>query len=181
MSSAPEWLEPYLEDHPLQAGPLLTTVYDLTLSVGWIDTRITTLGEWVVLIGHKRPEDPLRAVLPLPIHTTSLRPSSLKTIFNALSKLDLSDLPPPFPPFAPSMDKLRETISVKSGLQTDTTPATSDTAITPAEETLVAASAPAAAQLDKETVYTAIVTPDSTVVYYKISKGIKKPADVPDE
>lgn len=35
--------------------------------------------------------------------------------------------------------------------------------------------------IDRETIYLAIVTSDSTVVYYKLSKGIKKPADIPDE
>lgn len=35
--------------------------------------------------------------------------------------------------------------------------------------------------IDRETIYLAIVTTDSTVVYYKLSKGIKKPADIPDE
>lgn len=36
-------------------------------------------------------------------------------------------------------------------------------------------------ELDAETLYLAITTTDSTVVYYKLSKGIKKPADIPDE
>jgi hypothetical protein len=35
--------------------------------------------------------------------------------------------------------------------------------------------------LDKETIYISIATPDSSVVYYKLTKGIKKPQDVPDE
>lgn len=38
-----------------------------------------------------------------------------------------------------------------------------------------------AAELDTEMIYLGIVTTDSTIVYYKLSKGIKKPADVPDE
>ena len=36
-------------------------------------------------------------------------------------------------------------------------------------------------ELDRQTIYMAIVATDSTVVYYKLSKGIKKPADIPDE
>jgi hypothetical protein len=36
-------------------------------------------------------------------------------------------------------------------------------------------------ELDKEMIYMGIVTSDSTVVYYKLTKGIKKPADIPDE
>jgi hypothetical protein len=34
---------------------------------------------------------------------------------------------------------------------------------------------------DTDTLYLAISTTDSSVVYYKLSKGIKKPADIPDE
>lgn len=36
-------------------------------------------------------------------------------------------------------------------------------------------------EIDKEMIYMAIVTSDSTVVYYRLSRGIKKPADIPDE
>ena len=36
-------------------------------------------------------------------------------------------------------------------------------------------------QLDREMIYVAIVASDSTTVYYKLSKGIKKPADIPDD
>ena len=36
-------------------------------------------------------------------------------------------------------------------------------------------------ELDKEMIYMGIVTSDSTVVYYKLTKGIRKPADIPDE
>lgn len=36
-------------------------------------------------------------------------------------------------------------------------------------------------EIEKETIYMGIVTTDSTVVYYKLTKGIKKPADIPDE
>ena len=35
--------------------------------------------------------------------------------------------------------------------------------------------------IDRGMIYIAIVTSDSTVVYYKLTKGIKKPADIPDE
>lgn len=35
--------------------------------------------------------------------------------------------------------------------------------------------------LDAETIYVAIGSPDSTIVYYKLSKGIRKPHDIPDE
>ncbi|WVF69785.1 hypothetical protein IAT40_004564 [Kwoniella sp. CBS 6097] len=191
MSNPPSFLVPFLERYPSQAGPLLTTVYDLTLAVGWIDTRITSLGGWVVLVGHKRKEDPLRAVLPLPMHTTSLKPSSLRSIFNALSTTSLDDLPEPFEPLAPTVDELREKLegsavavavapSEVEAADEDSSQAdrqhTSDQSQSTSSTTTTTTP-----ELDKETIYTAIVTPDSTVVYYKLSKGIKKPADIPDE
>ncbi|WVQ69283.1 uncharacterized protein L199_007500 [Kwoniella botswanensis] len=163
----PSFLLPYLDKYPIQASALLTTIYDLTLSVGWTDTRLLELGGWVALIGHKTKSDPLRAVIPLPIHTTSLKPSSLKSIFNALSSLSLENLPEPFEKLAPTMDDLKLTIHQQSS--TNEIP---DDQTVQAEEGSI---------LDQETIYTSIVTPDSTVVYYKISKGIKKPNDIPDE
>jgi hypothetical protein len=36
-------------------------------------------------------------------------------------------------------------------------------------------------EFDPDTLYVAIGTTDSTVVYYKLSRGIKKPHDIPDE
>ncbi len=36
-------------------------------------------------------------------------------------------------------------------------------------------------EIDKDMIYMAITNPDSTVVYYKLTRGIKKPADIPDE
>ena len=36
-------------------------------------------------------------------------------------------------------------------------------------------------EIDPETIYMAIATTDSTVVYYRLSRGIRKPADIPDE
>ncbi|WVW78423.1 hypothetical protein I302_100377 [Kwoniella bestiolae CBS 10118] len=162
----PSFLLPYLDSYPIQAGALLTTIYDLTLSVGWIDTRIIELGGWVALVGHKNKSDPLRAVIPLPIHSTSLKPSSLKSIFTSLSTLSIGDLPQPFEKMAPTMDDLRSTIEQHQQQQPVRGQEEEE-----GEEVI----------LDKETIYTSIVTPDSTVVYYKISKGIKKPSDIPDE
>jgi hypothetical protein len=90
----------------------------------------------------------MRLVVPLPLHTTSLTPTALKSIFKALSALSVFRLPPILP------SQLEGTPAGPS----DSKP-----------------------ELDKETIYLAIVSTDSTVVYYKLSKGIKKPADVPDE
>ncbi|WVQ76014.1 hypothetical protein IAR50_005650 [Cryptococcus sp. DSM 104548] len=174
----PDHLLPYLEKHPLQAGPLLTSVKDLSLSVGWTDLRIVSLtgeaSEWVVIIGHKRREDPLRAVLPLPIHTTSLRPSSLRAIFKAFESFDYDSLPPVMPPFAPTLDEMREQLGVQLpvNIEVHGKDEGAGEAVNTEAETR---------EFDKETLYTAIVTGDSTVVYYKIAKGIKKPHDIPDE
>ncbi|WWC59489.1 uncharacterized protein I303_102045 [Kwoniella dejecticola CBS 10117] len=182
--SPPSFLLPYLEKYPIQAGALLTTIYDLTLSVGWTDTRISELGGWVVLIGHKNKADPLRAVVPLPIHTTSLKPSSLKAIFSALKSTSLADVPGPFEKLAPTMDDLKAQIvqdqHPAKDIEVSTQPQDStDDQSMPTED--ADQDDEAKIDLDKETIYTSIVTPDSTVVYYKISKGIKKPSDIPDE
>ncbi|WWC86881.1 uncharacterized protein L201_001760 [Kwoniella dendrophila CBS 6074] len=184
-TTPPAFLLPYLEKYPIQAGALLNTIYDLTLSVGWIDTRLMELGGWVVLIGHKNKSDPLRAVLPLPIHTTSLKPSSLKSIFNALSKLEIENLEKPFQKLAPTIDDLKSQIQIQSSINEsqdlnmnindDTQMQMQDNQEENEKENQDQI------MLDKETIYTSIVTPDSTVVYYKISKGIKKPSDIPDE
>jgi hypothetical protein len=101
--------------------------------------------------------------LPLPLHTTSLRPSSLRAIFLALSDITPSSLPPPIPPVAPSLDELRRRVGRTADL------------VEAAEPEVVEV------EVDAETLYMAISTTDSSVVYYKITKGIKKPADIPDE
>lgn len=36
-------------------------------------------------------------------------------------------------------------------------------------------------EIDKATIYVSTVLPDSSIVYYKLSKGVKKPEDIPDE
>ncbi|WVQ83240.1 hypothetical protein IAT38_005379 [Cryptococcus sp. DSM 104549] len=183
MVPVPDSLAPVLANFPLQAGPLLTSAKDITLAVGWQDVRVVPLtgaaSDWVVLIGHKRPEDPLRAVIPLPMHTTSLHPSSLRVIFQALAELETASLPDPIPPFAPSMDELKE----KLGQKPEGAEGQEGTEEKPegTESEISGAGRVGGGELDKETVYLAIVTGDSTVVYYKLSKGIKKPADIPDE
>ena len=118
-------------------------------------------------------QDALRAVIPLPLHTTSLRPSSLKAIFSSLSSLTIEDLPEPVPLLAPDIAFLRRQVNESKGQEApieeeEEDEAKSDTAGNGSE-------------LDKEMIYMGIVTSDSTVVYYKLTKGIKKPADIPDE
>ena len=129
-------------------------------------------------------QDPLRAVLPLPLHTTSLHPSSLKAIFSALSTLQYADLPPVIEPLAPSVEQLRR-LAFKNSNQTSEG-STVDQQPSEAGEVEVEVKANAEAEnvsmdIDKDMIYMAIVTADSTVVYYRLSKGIKKPADIPDE
>ncbi|KIR43084.1 hypothetical protein I307_04220 [Cryptococcus deuterogattii 99/473] len=183
MAHIPEHLRPYLEKFPLQAGPLLTSIKDLSLSVGWCDLRIVPLSgdasEWVVMVGHKRKEDPLRAVLPLPLHTTSLRPSVLKAIFKELALIEVAPLTEPIPPFAPTLDELREQLSQ---IQVpEDAERTQEEEKGERERTQAGKPGEESEEFDRETIYMAIVTGDSTVVYYKLSKGIKKPADIPDE
>lgn len=138
-------------------------------------------------------QDNLRAVLPLPLHTTALKPSSLSSIFSALSTLDISSIPA-LPPLAPTLDSLRKELAIRRGDQLESEPDS-------ANRDGVSGSAPGnevqseslkrtedeekttqmQAELDTEMLYMAIVATDSTVVYYKLTKGIKKPADIPDE
>ncbi|KAK8847419.1 hypothetical protein IAR55_005277 [Kwoniella newhampshirensis] len=185
MSRPPAFLVPILERYPLQAGPLLTSLYDISLSVGWIDIRILQLEGWVVLLGHRRKEDPVRAVVPTPIHTTSLHPSSLKSIFSQLSRLDIENLPEIIPALAPTLDELRSRSNSKTNMGESHPDLSKDEKDDEAEagenDRVVEKTSDSESRIDRETLYLAIVTPDSTVVYYKLSKGIKKPADVPDE
>lgn len=121
-------------------------------------------------------QDPLRAVLPLPLHTTSLRPSDLKAIFNALFKLTSSDIPPVMTPPAPSVEELQAVIARNR----DTADHPADGADEKTDQAQVDAGR-VNGEIDAETIYMAIATTDSTVVYYRLSRGIKKPADIPDE
>lgn len=112
--------------------------------------------------------------MPLPLHTTSLKPSSLKSIFGALATLSFGDLPAPIPPLVPDMPSLRQELATRRG---------EDPPSRAVEEGGPSPPPPVSTnnEIDKEMVYMGIVTSDSTVVYYKLTKGIKKPADIPDE
>jgi hypothetical protein len=149
---------------------------------------------WCAIVGHKRQEvctglpprpvqlveadyqDALKAVVPLPLHTTSLKPSSLKSIFSSLAGMTISDLPASIPPLAPDVTTLRNQILAQKGQDTDTIEEEREE-----EEEGKAEKEITKQELDKEMIYMGIVTSDSTVVYYKLTKGIKKPADIPDE
>jgi hypothetical protein len=138
-------------------------------------------------------KDPLRVVLPLPLHTTSLRPSVLKTIFGALAELPLEGIPGPDELIVPTikevqreMDRRKDRAEAKEdGIDDD-----DDDDDDQHQDNVVSGRTKAEmkqhgtevqVQIDRSTLYLAIVTTDSTVVYYKLSKGIKKPADIPDE
>jgi hypothetical protein len=127
-------------------------------------------------------QDPLRAVLPLPLHTTSLRPSSLRQIFSAISTLSPSSLPPVVPAPAPSLQELRKRLDgdTPTSALTDAD-AGADAGEDRSSDIVTEALAEGANAFDTDTLYLAISTTDSSVVYYKLSKGIKKPADIPDE
>jgi hypothetical protein len=221
-----------LDKHP---GTRLTTT-----AVEWKDLRVMELNGtgWAVIIGHKRREaspnhnddtaiplrlnkpsansaqqDQLRAVLPLPLHTTSLKPSSLQSIFAALSALSSpypstspssSSIPPPLPPLVPDLDDLRRELAAATltagasgggaNTSTSTTTTTTTQPKTTSDEQVKLdgqreagdpngekADEEGNKELDTEMIYLGITIEDSTVVYYKLSKGIKKPADIPDE
>ncbi|EIW71450.1 hypothetical protein TREMEDRAFT_42833 [Tremella mesenterica DSM 1558] len=180
-------LEPFIASHPLQAGPLLSSFRDLALSIQWHDLRVIPLtSEWIIILGHKSRTDPLRAVLPLPLHTTSLKPSSLRQIFSSLSNLESSSIPDPIPPLVPSLETLQKHLrpstaeysvsdlgSPQQTAETRQFGKVADQGESPETATHK--------DLDKDMIYLAITTTDSTVVYYKLTRGIKKPADIPDE
>jgi hypothetical protein len=88
----------------------------------------------------------------------------LREIFRYLDSL--STIPEPDKPLIPSMEDLQSHIARKRGENINET---------------VKEEEDVSEELDKEMIYMAITTTDSTVVYYKLSKGIKKPADIPDE
>jgi hypothetical protein len=95
-------------------------------------------------------------ILPLAINTNSLTPAALKAIFSTLNDLEVNTLPETLPPIVEVPE---------AGLIADQAEEEESAEVT----------------LDKETIYISIATPDSSVVYYKLAKGIKKPQDVPDE
>ncbi|CAK9782993.1 hypothetical protein CC85DRAFT_276178 [Cutaneotrichosporon oleaginosum] len=168
---------------PLQRGPAATALRDLALAVGWYHLRVLELAgtQWAVIVGHKRKEDPLRAVLPLPLHTNALVPSELHAIFGALSKVSVNDLPPPLPEFAPSVDRLRKAYAAMTGKKHDELDAVNEDDENDEEKEDQEQQPDLSGQFDPDTLYTAIVCADSTVVYYKLSRGIRKPHDIPDE
>lgn len=92
--------------------------------------------------------------------------------------MTISNLPLPIPPLAPDVTTLRSQVSAQKG----ESPAPATKTIAEEDEAAHTKEVESkAAELDKEMIYMGIVTSDSTVVYYKLTKGIKKPADIPDE
>lgn len=86
-------------------------------------------------------------------------------------------------PLAPSVEELRR-LAFKNSNQTVAEGTAADQQPSETGEVEVEADAEAetvSMDIDKDMIYMAIVTADSTVVYYRLSKGIKKPADIPDE
>lgn len=105
----------------------------------------------------------------MPLHTTALKPSELKIIFTALGKLDTEGLPDCVPPIAESVETLRDEYRRRTGEGQEE----------PSVDEAPDVGPPGT--YDPETIYVAIGSTDSTVVYYKLSKGIRKPHDIPDE
>jgi hypothetical protein len=107
-------------------------------------------------------------VLPLHFHANNLTPRALKAIYKQLNRLSIQDLPPVLPSPLPATEK--------SQLNQDR-----DEEDEIEEEGRLAEENRPTDLLDVKTIYISIVTPDSSVVYYKLTKGIKKPDDIPDE
>lgn len=128
-------------------------------------------------------QDPLKVVLPLPLHTTALRPSSLKSIFSSLSKLPLKDIPESVGDLVPTIKEIRRRagLDLKSGVKLSSAQSQQRFDTHEDEDVPEKEADGEGAELDREMIYVAISISDSTVVYYKLTKGIKKPADVPDE
>ncbi|KAG7563103.1 hypothetical protein FFLO_01411 [Filobasidium floriforme] len=158
MNSDPSYpiLADFIEKFPLQAGCIYSTYTDLALSQQWEEIRLHELGDsgWGVLFGRKTTEDSTRMVLPLHFHANNLTPKALKTIYKLLNQLSVADLPPILPSPHDDGDEAAEDDKEEDATQNT---------------------------LDTKTIYISIVTPDSSVVYYKLTQGIKKPDDIPDE
>jgi hypothetical protein len=101
-------------------------------------------------------------VLPLHFHANNLTPRVLKLIYKQLNQLSMKDLAPilPSPLSVSDISQPTDNEDEENGddkkIETD-------------------------GLLDLKTIYISIVTPDSSVVYYKLTQGIKKPDDIPDE
>jgi hypothetical protein len=94
----------------------------------------------------------------------------------------VDDLPPPLPEFAPSVDRLRTAYKAMQGVNAEEEQGLG--AVNEDDEKENAAADDAedrSNEFDPDTLYTAIMCTDSTVVYYKLSRGIRKPHDIPDE
>lgn len=109
-------------------------------------------------------------VLPLHITAKNLTPRILRSLFAELARLKLEDLPEaiPSPIGVPAISEDEE-----EGSEPYVT--------VEGDEGAKERTGAAPARLDQETIYISIATPDSSIVYYKLTKGIKKPDDVPDE
>lgn len=107
-------------------------------------------------------------VLPLHFHANDLTPRALKTIYKQLNRLKLEDLPPVLPSPLPvsEIDQLAHDVPEEDDGEEE------EGAIEGIADHDI---------LDLKTIYISIVTPDSSVVYYKLTQGIKKPDDIPDE
>jgi hypothetical protein len=107
-------------------------------------------------------------VLPLHFHANNLTPRALKAIYKQLNRLTLGDLPPVLPSPLP----VSEIEQLDDGVPEEYDGEEEKGAVEGTAEHDI---------LDLKTIYISIVTPDSSVVYYKLTQGIKKPDDIPDE
>lgn len=103
-------------------------------------------------------------------------PSELHAIFRSLLTLDAASLPEPIPELAPSVEALRGEYARRTGQE----PGLGDVEEAP-EDDKEDKEGEGNVEFDPDTLYVAIGAADSTVVYYKLSRGIRKPHDIPDE
>lgn len=107
-------------------------------------------------------------VMPLHFHANNLTPRALKAIYKQLNRLTLEDLPPVLPSPLP----VSEIAQTENDIPEEDDGEQEEGAVEGTAEHDI---------LDLKTIYISIVTPDSSVVYYKLTQGIKKPDDIPDE
>lgn len=117
-------------------------------------------------------------------------------IFKALEGLDIGSLPDDVPDIAGRVEDLRqeyekrmEVRDSKDGERVDALKEEEEEHAREEEESEVkkevvedeVKTEEVRDRIDAETIYVAIGSSDSTIVYYKLSKGIRKPHDIPDE
>ncbi len=93
----------------------------------------------------------------------------------------IDDLPSPLPDFAPSVARLRTAYKAMQGVNAEEHELGAVNENVEKENAAADDAEDRSNEFDPNTLYTAIMCADSTVVYYNLSRGIRKPHDIPDE